>query len=890
MNVEVERLFHEVADLPAAERTRYFTEHDVSPDTRSEVEALLEFDPRASEFLQHDVSVAAVRALPQLEANGLRCGPYRLLRLLGRGGMGAVYLAERADGEVAQRVAVKLLAPGAGTRQRDRFLQERQILAALSHPNIARMLDAGHVDNYQPYLAMEYVEGRPIDVVAAGLTIRAKIALFLKVCAAVAYLHRNLVVHRDLKPGNILVTSDGEPKLLDFGISKFLDPATDSTVTGMRMLTPDYASPEQVTGGKVSTAADIYSLGAVLYQLLTGHLPHHFEERSPGALERAIVLREVTAPGKWAPELKGDLECILLRALRKDPQDRYPTVEQFADDLEAFLESRPVRARSGNSLYRARKFVRRYWMPVTAASLVIASLSAALYIANRSRALADLQSRQARRLSNKLFVDSDSELAGIPGTLNSRGKLVATESQYLESLGSAALHDKDLAKDVAITWLRIARIQGVPAWNTLGRYSDAEESLRKSAHFAEIVLAADPRNRDLLLLSASIAHDRAIVAQVQHRPDQVVAFAQQMRAHFDRIDSLIRPGHFNVTEAADAAYMYADLADAYMDFDRFQDAVEYARLGVEGTRAFPKMFESRTLALNSLALALMYSGDSAGALRTIHEARNSIGASPAKRLRIDRLVIADLDFREGLILGDDAGVNLNRPREAVAAFQHADDELEKLAAGERQDYQSRSHLAPAARYLGNILRHTNPRRALEIYDHALARIREVENDISARREEAALLASSSYALRSVHRETDAMKRIESAFRLLRDTKDYPAENIRPASEPEIAMRALADQYAETGHPEQALETYRILRRQIMASQPDERNDLRSAACLSGIDKAFAALLRRTGKTGEAETLDTAREELWRRWSRKLPDNPFIQRQLEMCRIPARRTE
>ncbi len=300
MNIRIEELFHELADLSADERARYFVERDVDQDTRREVEALLACDSGTSAFLLRDISNAASRALPQIEPKGWRCGPYRLLDVIGRGGMGSVYLAERADGEVTQRLAVKVLPHGAGDPERERFLQERQILASLTHPNIARMLDAGHLDNGQPFLAMEYVDGKPIDVFAAGLTMREKIALFRKVCAAVGYLHRNLVVHRDLKPSNILVTADGEPKILDFGIAKILDLATDKTRTGMRMLTPDYASPEQVTGGRVSTATDIYSLGAVLYRLLTGKPPHEFEDHSAEAIVSAITTREVTRPRKWA--------------------------------------------------------------------------------------------------------------------------------------------------------------------------------------------------------------------------------------------------------------------------------------------------------------------------------------------------------------------------------------------------------------------------------------------------------------------------------------------------------------------------------------------------------------------------------------------------------------
>jgi len=369
-------MFHEVADLTASERAKYFMDHAVDDEIRREVETLLAFDAGAAEFLENDISFAAKMALPQVEQKNWQCGPYRLLHMIGRGGMGAVYLAERVDGEVTQRLAVKLLPPGAGDPLRERFLRERQILASLVHPNIARMLDAGHGLNGQPFLAMEYIDGKPIDVFGAGFTVRQKITLFLKVCAAVSYLHRNVIVHRDLKPSNILVTLDGEPKLLDFGIAKILDVATDTTVTSMRMMTPDYASPEQVMGGRVSTAADIYSLGAVLYHLLTDKPAHEFDDHSSEAIARAITTREVTRPSKWTPELEGDVESILLKALRKDPQERYATVEQFTEDLQAFLGSRPVRARRDTLPYRVAKFVRRNHTAVTLTALTLVALLA----------------------------------------------------------------------------------------------------------------------------------------------------------------------------------------------------------------------------------------------------------------------------------------------------------------------------------------------------------------------------------------------------------------------------------------------------------------------------------------------------------------------------------
>jgi serine/threonine protein kinase len=883
MKARVEELFHEVADLDPEARTRYFAAHKVDDDTRHEVEALLRFDSDASEFLLRDISIAAARALPQLEAKGWRCGPYRLLDMLGRGGMGAVYLAERVDGEVTQRVAVKLLQPGAGDPLHERFLQERQILASLAHPNIARLLDAGHLDNGQPFLAMEYVDGKRIDVFAEGFGLRQKIGLFLKVCGAVGYLHRNLVVHRDLKPANILVTTEGEPKLLDFGIAKMLDLATDSTMTGMRMLTPDYASPEQVTGGRISTATDIYSLGAVLYRLLTGKPPHEFEEHSPHAIVSVVTTREVTRPSKRAPELKGDLEFILLKALRKDPQERYATVEQFAEDLQAFLESRAVRARSGNAWYRTRKFVRRYWAPVTAAALVIASLSVGLYIANRQRLIAERRFAQLHELSKKLL-DFEKQLGYSDPEL--RNKLVSLSIEYLEGLGREALRDKQLALEIGSAYLVAARIQGVPEWNHQGQYAAAQKSLSKTEIFADSVLHEDPRNREALWLSANAAHDHAVTAYAERSSEQVLLYSPKAVEGFARLAQL---GNMTRREINGATYIYGDLAEVHIGLHRFADAVHYARLGIEFSRDTPSIPGPRAQAFNMLAGALMYMGDDQGALDAIQEARKQL-----EQLRHEDpnpsyigLIQYQTRSREALILGEDGSVNLDRPLEAAVLLQQALDTLEPFGQKDASNYEARSMIAIGGHYLGNILRHSNPKRALEIYDHGLVRIREVPNDVDARRVEALLLAGSSYAARWLHRDNDARARIDAAFRLLRETKDYPTEAILPGSETDSAIRALADDYAETGQPDKAVETYQELLRQIIASNPDPQNDLVNAARISRLDDSLAGLLRRVGRTGEAAALEENCLKLWRDWGGKLPNNPFVLRQITM-RSPSSR--
>jgi tetratricopeptide (TPR) repeat protein/predicted Ser/Thr protein kinase len=532
MNQRVKAVFHEIADLRPEARVQYFAEHRMDHETRAEVNELLAFDSGASAFLMRDIGIAATESLGRLEPRVWRCGPYRLLNIVGRGGMGTVYLAERADGEVTQRLAVKLLPFGAGDPQRERFLQERQILASLAHPNIARMLDAGHIDNGQPFLAMEYIDGKPIEEFAASLDVRQKITLFLKVCAAVAYLHRNLVVHRDLKPSNILVTADGEPKLLDFGIAKMLHAATDATVTSMRVLTPDYASPEQVTGRQLSTATDIYSLGAVLYRLLTGKLPHEFQEHSPEAIAMEVASREVTRPSKWMPALKGDLESILLRALRKDPLERYTTVEQFAEDLQAYLESRTVKARSGNAWYRTRKFVRRYRVLLSAAAIVIASLAIGLFVANRQRAAAQRRFEDVRRLAHIFVFDLNDEVARIEGSTKARDMMVRTGLQYLDNLAGDSGGDLELQNELAAAYMKIGDAQGFPTKPNLGRVDDALGSYRKAGEIYSRIAATNTKYvPDLAVYYLNYA----ALKRFAHDPKQARELAQSAIQTFDRL-------------------------------------------------------------------------------------------------------------------------------------------------------------------------------------------------------------------------------------------------------------------------------------------------------------------------------------------------------------------
>jgi len=394
---KIQDLFDRALEEPEAVRQAWLLEACADDtDLLKEVRSLLKAEKTVGSIRDQvfDAVRAAIGSFEQEEFPRI-VGSYRLLRQIGRGGMGTVYLAERADGHFEKQVAVKMVRAGMDTEFiLARFRRERQVLARFEHPNIGRLLDAGTASHGVPYFAMEYIDGdwitRHCD--AKHLGVKERLRLFLSVCSAVHYAHLHFVVHRDLKPGNILVDSGGNPKLLDFGVCKLLyregepDPGQTGSV-GMRLLTPEYASPEQVRGGQVTIASDVYSLGAVLYELLTGAPPHVFPTLTPQAVEQVVCEEEVVAPsqasrrnnGKLASQLRGDIDNILLRAMHKEPTRRYETVEQFAADIQKHLSDDPVSARPDSFLYRSHKFLRRNRAKTWVAVAVFVAFSAGLF-------------------------------------------------------------------------------------------------------------------------------------------------------------------------------------------------------------------------------------------------------------------------------------------------------------------------------------------------------------------------------------------------------------------------------------------------------------------------------------------------------------------------------
>jgi len=614
---------------------------EVSPDRRSvyleevcagdkvlrrEVEALIAADQQAGTgFLAGSaVEASSILAAPEelVSLAGTRIGPYQIVEEIGHGGMGTVYRAVRADDQYRKEVAIKVVRGGLGDEFRlHRFLSERQILANLDHANIARLLDGGATEDGRPYVVMEYVEGRPIDEYCdqGKLPVPERLKLFRTVCSAVAYAHQRLVIHRDIKPVNILVTKDGDPKLLDFGIAKILDPAdtgVDQTVTVMRLMTPEYASPEQVRGEPITTASDVYSLGVVLYGLLTGRRPYGPASRVPRDIVQAVIETEpekpsasvtraetVTAqsvsetrdeiPEKLQRRLRGDLDNIVLKALRKEPERRYASVEQFSEDIRRHLEGLPVIARPDTFFYRSGKFVKRHKASVASAITVLLTLIVGLaitvhetYVARAERAKAEQRFNDVRKLANSLLFEVHDAIQTLPGATPARKLIVDRALQYLDALAKEAKGDLSLQRELGAAYEKVGDVQGGFRSSNLGDVPGSIASYRKSLTIRQSVVAADPEN---------VAAERELITSHGKLSDALMGVGDSAGS-LDQLHQLLpiaeRLSASDPKNLADRR----NLALAYLDYGwKRADAANW-KTGLEDCRKAAAMLESLTAA------------------------------------------------------------------------------------------------------------------------------------------------------------------------------------------------------------------------------------------------------------------------------------------------------
>jgi serine/threonine protein kinase/tetratricopeptide (TPR) repeat protein len=885
----VSPLLERALGLSAADRATLLS--DVSaqrPDVARVLARLLEAHDRVlgSSFLESWPAIDD-DTVPSLA--GQTVGAYTLDTPLGMGGMGTVWRARRSDGRFEGFVALKLLNLAlVGHGGDERFRREGTLLARLTHPNIARLLDAGVTATGQPYLVLEYIEGTRIDQFANDrqLSPVKRLELFLQVADASAHAHANLIVHRDIKPSNVLVTNDGQVKLLDFGIGKLLEGEASSelptklTRAGGGALTPEYAAPEQLTGEAVSTATDIYALGVLLFVLLTKQHPAGASVTSPADLMKAIVETESPRASDVATDprlrrlMRGDLDTIIAKSLKKRPADRYISVTALADDLRRHLRDEPIGARPDSRTYRAAKFVRRHRWPVAAALVVFGLLSAGLFVANRERQIAERRFGQLRHLSDQVF-SLDDRIQNLQGATDARHALVAASLQYLEGLAADAYGDLDLLQEVGNGYWRVARIQGVPVGLNLGDFAKAEVSLRKADANIEAVLAARPRDSRALERSAAIAQDRMIVAQSEGRDSDSLVHARKAA---ERVDVLLAQGGITDTQRTSLIGVYSNVAMTYLNVRDSANAVRHARRTLELARS-QRVARLTSNALSVLSNALRAQGDLDGALTAIREAHEIADRSTYENeaLRMfDRYAVL---LREGFILGEDRGVSLERPAEAIVPLRESFDMHEAGARRDPKDYTSRIRVATSGRELGDILRWRDAGEALAVYDVALGRLDEIKDNVPARRDKALVLANSSYALRRLHRTAEARRRVDDALHILKETKDYPSDRIALDSKLKAVLQALADQRAAEGQVMKAIEEYDALLAKVMAAKPDVDNDLRTAYDLSLLYEDFGRLQRLAGATAQAEALDAKRRSLWTHWNGKLPNNPFVLRRL-----------
>ena len=702
----------------------------VDRELRTEVESLLAaHDQAGTGFLKKpavDLSAAAP-ALPS--RTGLRIGVYQILEEIGHGGMGEVYRAVRADGQYTKEVAIKVVRGGYDSRSLlERFRNERQILASLDHPNIARLLDGGTTEDGIPYLVMELIEGKRIDRYCDDkkLSITDRLKLFRQVCSAVQYAHQHLVIHRDIKPGNILVTTDGVPKLLDFGIAKILDPSAGSETTMARPMTPEYASPEQVRGESITTASDVYSLGVVLYLLLTGRSPYPGETRSSHDLSRAICDTEPTrpsssifkppvqmeavpeitpeqlssardaSPAKLRRRLAGDLDNIVLMALRKEPQRRYQSVEQFAEDIRRHIDGLPVGATKGSWRYRAGKYVRRHRAALAGSALVALAIAGGVAatirqarIATAERVRAVKRFNDVRTLANSLIFEIHDSIQNLPGATPSRKLLLDRAVEYLDKLSQDSGGDVDLQRELAWGYQRLSAVQGDTSQSNLGQISAAEVSVKKSIALFEAVARANPHNLSDQMNLAMAYRRRAFVDVYERTGRQEIEQALAITAPVMKTDGG-KPEVRN--ERSLEVQILASVQDATGErlkaIDTFRNYVELRRDILRTNPGFKGIQRSVAHSTIELAHELGRFGDRAEALQLMNEGIAQMESLAKEAGTPD--VIRDLaasELRRGeveIFSGDTAA--------SIADFERARDRTARLAKLDPQNTMLQSDM------------------------------------------------------------------------------------------------------------------------------------------------------------------------------------------------------
>ncbi len=696
---QIKDILNAAMERPACERTAYLEAACAGdPELRNEVDSLLSASDSAGDFLDEPI-------MEKDPIAGSKVGQYRLLEPIGRGGMGAVYRAVRDDDQFQQEVAIKVVKRGMDTDAvLARFRYERQILAFLTHPNIAHLFDGGATSDGRPYLVMEFIEGLPITEYCRQheISIEERLSLFLKACSAVEYAHRNMIVHRDLKPGNILINTAGEPKLLDFGIAKILLPAAaeieGNQTLAVMLLTPEYASPEQARGGQVNTLTDIYSMGIILYEILTERKAVTLDVTSHAEVQRIVCEQWPPKPSEAVPErareLRGDLDNIVFKAIHKDTARRYQSVEQFSEDIRRYLTGLPVSAREDTVAYRAKKFIQRHTFGFAASILLVVVLAAGVvstaYKAREARQERDRATRLfnlVRQLANAFLIEHDT-LASIPNSTGLRQKLIAEALRYLDSLAAESGDDPALQRELAAAYEKMGDVQGRPDGPNLGDSAEALVSYRKAVHIRER-LAAATSDED----SSNLATVYARLSSVLKVTGELQAGLDYDRKALDIRRKLFEKNPHNLDLKRELAASHTTLGGSLFQVADWEGVLEHREAALALTREIVKSasptaadYRAHSLAALRMGAMLVRKGDRTQGLQHYEEAlqatTNGITRFPKyPQLRMTRATTLNARGRVRLDQGLVEGA-LTDYREAIAIYseRHASDPKDVRAA------------------------------------------------------------------------------------------------------------------------------------------------------------------------------------------------------------------
>ena len=658
------------------------------------------------------------------ESHHERVGAWRILRRLGEGGMGEVYLAERADGHFEQTAALKRVQGHLSDESRSRFLTERQLLSRLQHPNIAHLIDGGEDGNGRPFLVMEYVEGQPVDRYLARASLDDTLRLFLQLCDAVAYAHRHLVLHRDIKPSNVLVTPDGQIKLLDFGIAKLLrEHGDEPTRHAENIYTPSYASPEQVAGEAMGAGSDVYSLGVLLYRLLSGVDPH--PRRAAESASSSATTRVSTPPSEavmdninWeatqrrhrSRQLHGDLDAIIIRALRADPSDRYASVEALASDIRRYQQHLPVSAVAPTPGYRLRRFLRRNALPVSAVTLLLLSLAGGLMaslhqarIAERERARAETRFNDVRSLARAMLFDVHDAIAKLAGSTQARQLLVEKAEDYLSRLDADDSAPLELKREIAEAWLRVGDVQGMPGQPNLGDTRAALASYDRAEAAVDVVLTATPDDVKARTTQAVIVLNRA----------GTLLYTEQMEAAgegYQRAEELWRALDNDNVEGGTAGLVNALFNRGFHAFwsDDLKGAIRYydeaLQVLARAHQLDPTASARRRIQINTQrADALSWDGRQVEAREALHQVIESLDG--LRRLDPDDAFLSASLATAWIKLGEsyeDTG-EADAAQQMLVAYRQAHALDTELAKADGADLNAQGTLALSARKLGYAL-------------------------------------------------------------------------------------------------------------------------------------------------------------------------------------------